>query len=436
MRESSDAGAMLARVSSLGKSWSNANAVCPRPEHAGSRVRFAGHNGPLGHCRQRYWCVPANADRPHRFTEVLPREESWADACELCEREVDLHEGPHAARNYQFVAPGIAEALVMVGAGSSYRDAALVARERARRLRSVPGTGEVRFSRHGSLVMDWVEVFAPVVFEPYRPRAWPASGSLLLDDLPFRVRDPKTGRHRIAFRIFAAIGYEAGRPRLWWLEAFTSKSQPDWEAFLGALDGAPPRVVCDNDDGLTNAVRARFPNAELYLCEWHLRHALERLMGKLRTEQPEHRESIDELLADVEAGFTGPSFWAPFAERCHAAGIPRVSEWLHTTGRIVEQQFSRRGPRSARPADTPLSTSPLDAFINPIRAAIGPRAYGLKNRERTNRMLMLMQLHANHHDDERAYVRHIRDWLEANQGRPSIARRAVVDASGSASLRR
>ncbi len=113
-----------------------------------------------------------------------------------------------------------------------------------------------------------------------------------------------------------------------------------------------------------------------------------------------------------------------------------MSEWLHTTGRIVEQQFSRRGPRSARPADTPLSTSPLDAFINPIRAAIGPRAYGLKNRERTNRMLMLMQLHANHHDDERAYVRHIRDWLEANQGRPSIARRAVVDASGSASLRR
>jgi hypothetical protein len=24
----------------------------------------------------------------------------------------------------------------------------------------------------GSLVMDWVEVFAPVVFEVYRPTAW------------------------------------------------------------------------------------------------------------------------------------------------------------------------------------------------------------------------------------------------------------------------
>ena len=156
------------------------------------------------------------------------------------------------------------------------------------------------------------------------------------------------------------MGYEAGRPRLWRLEAYTSKSQADWEAFLGALDGAPPRVVCDNDSGLTNAVRGRFPDAELYLCEWHLRHALERLMGKIRAEEPQHRDAIDELLADVEAAFTGPSFWTPFLERCHDAGIARLSEWLNTTGRIVADQFNRRGPRASRPADMPLNTSPLE----------------------------------------------------------------------------
>ncbi|MDQ6803636.1 MAG: hypothetical protein M3065_01435 [Actinomycetota bacterium] len=221
MRELSGAMAMLAGVSSLG-SWSKADVSCSRPEHAGSRVRFAGRHGPPGHRRQRYWCVPANEDRPHRFTEPLPREEAWADACEACERGVGSHEGPHAAREYQFVARGIAEALVMVGAGSTYRDAALVSRERAKRLRAGPD-GEPRFSRHGSLVMDWVEVFAPVVFAPYQPRTWPASGSLLLDDLPFRVRDPQTGRTRVAFRIFAAMGYERGRPKLWHLEAFTTK---------------------------------------------------------------------------------------------------------------------------------------------------------------------------------------------------------------------
>lgn len=422
-------------MSSLGKSWSKAKAVCPRPEHAGSRVRFDGRHGSPGHRRQRYRCVPDNGDSPHRFTEVLPREESWTDDCEHCERDVGFHEGPHAARHYRFVARGVAEALRMVGAGSTYRETALVARERAKRLPTDPATGEPRPTRHGSLVMDWVEVFAPVVFEPYRPRQWPSSGSLLLDDLPFRVSNRATGRQRIAFRIFSALGYEAGRPRLWRLEARTSKSQEDWEAFLAALPGAPSRVVCDNDSGLTKAVRARFPDAELYLCEWHLRHALERLMASIRSDQPERAEAIDELLPDVEAGFTGPSFWVPFTKRCHAAGIPRLSDWLDTTGRIVAEQLDRRGRRSARPPEMPLTTSPMDGLIHPIRASIQPRAYGLKNRERTNRMLMLMQLHANRQDDVRAYVRHIRECLEANQGRPSNARRAIADSVDAASLR-
>lgn len=141
-------------MSSRGKTWSRAKAACPRPEHAGSRVRFDGQYGAEGHRRRYYKCTPGNGDRPHRFTEVLPREESWKDACELCERDVQFHDGPHAARKYQFVARGIAQALVAVGAGSTYREAAGVARERARRLRVVAETGQLRFSRHGSLVMD------------------------------------------------------------------------------------------------------------------------------------------------------------------------------------------------------------------------------------------------------------------------------------------
>lgn len=48
---------------------------------------------------------------------------------------------------------------------------------------------------------------------------------------------------------------------------------------------------------------------------------------------------------------------------------------------------------------------------------------------------MLMQLHANRQDDVNAYVRQIRGCLEANQGHPSIARRAIIDAGRIASLR-
>jgi hypothetical protein len=61
--------------------------------------------------------------------------------------------------------------------------------------------------------------FAPVVFEPFRPRAWPAEGSLLLDHLPFRIRAlDAAGRRipagRVAFDVFCAVGYVAGKPRL------------------------------------------------------------------------------------------------------------------------------------------------------------------------------------------------------------------------------
>lgn len=398
-------------------------------------MRFDGKYGKPGHRRQLYRCVPGNGDRAHRFTEVLPREEAWHDACEVCERTVGLHEGPHAARHYQFVARGIAEALTAVGAGATYRQAALVARERARRLRADPETGELRLTRHGQLVMDWVEVFAPVVFEPHRPTAWPAAGSLLLDDLPFSVRDPVTGRFRIAFKVFCAVGFEHGRPKLWSIEAFPEATQVNWEAFLRGLECAPPRVVCDNHSGLNAAVRATFPQAELYLCEWHLRHALERLMDKIHKSEPEHRSAIDALLPRVEAAFTGASFWKPFVRDAHAADVGRLSSWLDSTGRIVEDQFARRGLRATRGPDMPLSTSPMDGLIRPIRDALHPRRYGLKNRERTNRLLMLMQLHANRQDDAQAYATDIRAWLEANDGRPKADRRAISDSRNLPSLR-
>jgi hypothetical protein len=47
---------------------------------------------------------------------------------------------------------------------------------------------------------------------------------------------------------------------------------------------------------------------------------------------------------------------------------------------------------------------------------------------------MLMQLHANRQDDQHAYVRYIRDCLEANQGCPSIGRRGIIDTGRAGSL--
>lgn len=393
-------------------------------------MRLGGRYGKPGHRRQLYRCVPSNGDSPHRFAEALPREESWLPTCDLCERDVHLHEGPHAARQYQFVARGIAGALRAVGTGMTYREAGLVARERAKRMRLDPATGAERRSRHGSLVMDWVEVFAPVVFEPHRPNDWPATGSLLLDDLPFRARNPETGRTIVVFRVFCAMGYVDMKPRLWHMRAYTDKSRLSWDDFLGGLGGASTRVVCDHDSGMIGAVRGRFPQAELYLCEWHLKSAFKRLLDTIQSEEPQHRQALAAIRTGVDAGFTGPSFWAPFSRAARGHNVPRVTAWLDTTGRMLEDQWTRRGLRSVRPPDQPLTTSPMDAFIHPIRDALHERRHALKNRERLNRLLMLMLLHANRQDSERTYTKNIRQWLETNSGRPRITRRAIVDSAG------
>src|SRR5680860_1779240 len=76
------------------------NMKCPRSEHAGSRVKLDGTYGKPGHRRQRYTCLPGGGGKPHVFTELLPREESWHSSCEHCERQLERREGPKAPRHY------------------------------------------------------------------------------------------------------------------------------------------------------------------------------------------------------------------------------------------------------------------------------------------------------------------------------------------------
>lgn len=410
---------------------------CPRAEHAGSRVKLDGTYGRPGHRRQRYRCTPRGG-QSHVFTELLPREESWHESCERCERHLERREGPKAPRHYQFVARGVAEALHAVGSGSSYRRASWVARDRAHRFRFDPETGELRESDHGQLVGDWVELFAPVVFEPYRPGAWPAEGSLLLDHLPFRVRalDAAGSRipaGRVAFDVFCAVGYVAGKPRLWRAEAFATAHPANWSAFLASLPGEPQRVVCDAHVGMLRAISERWPEAELHQCEWHLQHALERLLAKQARRNPS--PELDELRAAAEGALTGPSFWRPFVRAARAVENEILDRWIVVNGPTIEAQFARRPPPSRRPADMPLTTSALEQITRPIVTALYPRRYGLKNRERLNRLLMLLQLHVNGDDDVQRYATTIRRWLEANGGRPIARRRAIADPLGSPSLR-
>jgi hypothetical protein len=181
------------------------------------------------------------AGRSHVFAELLPREEFWRGACEHCARDVAGREGPRAPGHDRFVARGIGEALHAVGTGDTYMQASRVARDRAGRLRCDSATGEIGECAHGQLVADWVELLAPVVFAPQRPACWPAHGSLLLDHIPFRIGAEDAGGRGIpggmvAFDVLCAVGYRAGKPRLWHAAAFPTADPTNWRAFLASLE--------------------------------------------------------------------------------------------------------------------------------------------------------------------------------------------------------
>lgn len=409
---------------------------CPRPGHKHSNVRRYGYHGKEGHRRVRWKCVPLNGDKPHEFSEVLPRQTTHSGFCEECERGYAHHEGPQSAREYAFSIREVASALMRVGQGASYREAATYARERAGRWPTSRG-GRVRRTRHAQLVSDWIEVFAPVVYEPHRDFAWPKSGSILLDELPFRINNG-IQRGRPAFTILAAMGYDEkagekgdGAMRLWRLEAIPSQpaqARGDWERFMRSLEGEPRRIVCDQASQITKAVGAVFPNADIHYCEHHLRQSCHRHLKAegLDVAGTPAYDAIERAFSSLRAFEDLKLAWL-------ATGSRRLGRHVWRIEPLVLRQLEQR---SSWPSQAnPVSTGALDKALDWLRTQLSWRAGLFTNRERMDRALLLLLMQQNGHANEATYAASIRDWLRTNRGRPNTPRRAVTDRAGRMSLR-
>ena len=179
------------------------------PSHPHGRVWLDGTYGKQARRRQRYKCVPPNGDRPHVFTELLPRQRTESGHCDECERPWGADEGAPSARRFTFTATEIAWALTRVGEGMSYSKTGWRIRERAGRVRAPWGTRGAFAPLESSTIEDWVEAFAPVLLEPRLPCEWPSV--VMLDDVPFQVRSSLFPRGvGIAFRVYGALAYERG----------------------------------------------------------------------------------------------------------------------------------------------------------------------------------------------------------------------------------
>lgn len=411
---------------------------CPRPEHKGSNVRRYGFRGPVGHKRPRWKCVPSNGDRPHEFSEVLPRQTTSEGFCIECERDYAHHEGPQSARYYGFAIREIAAALIRVGQGASYCEAASFVRGRADRW-PVNREGVVRLSRHGQLVGDWVEVFAPIVYEPYQDSAWPTTGSVLLDELPFVLRRTARSGSTVplqagaSFSILAAMGWDKDlrRMRLYKLEAVAghrATQRKNWEGFLQGLTGEPRRVVCDQGHPIIRAVGSIWPEARIHHCEYHLKQRCYYHLTTVGLHIP-GTPAYD----FVERAFDSISTWERFKQEWLRTKKTQLRKHIRHIEPLVLAQLGTKPPYP----DTrnPFTTGALEETLNWLRNQLDMRAATMTNRERLNRALLLMQLERNARANEAAYARGIHKWLLNNEGRPTSPRRRIVDHNGELSLR-
>lgn len=378
---------------------------------------------------------------PHRFTETLPRIVAGDEAehsCGECATTLQPWEGQPAPRLYGFTARHVAQALVMVARGQSYRRTAAAIRAAAGRplddtpRRSASGQVLAPAQQHGQLISDWVEVFAPIIWAASAPTRWPQW--LLIDDTSFRVSGAaRHGRSRgeEAFSVLGAVGYGPDdRPQLIALEAVPVVNSAAWQGFLRSLKGTPSLVVGDGGLPLAAANQVwsrRRPAPELRRCQWHVAR-------NLTNSLPEavRRDRTDDIHRLIAAAQSSPQAWqranTEILRRTTAGGYLAALKTVTSLGPVVAHQL-------AQPMLGPRSVGPLEQFFAELGASLGPRASKMTNKVRADALLKLLAADRNGWTDERAWADLIRTQLERQHGRPRDQRQHT-DPANSPSLRR
>lgn len=366
-------------------------------------------NGRYGDPPRQLWlCTPANSSSKHSFAGPLPqRVLPSGHTCGSCEADLAPHQGPRSPRAYSFPVREAAAALVAVGSGLTYTEAAQAARARAGRRPVAVGLG-------AQLVGNWVEVLAPVVAAAHHEVAWPET--IVCDSTSFFVTNTRTGYRSLAFNVLAVWGYPAGRRkgRLWALSASHQATNVEWSELLERLPGTPRLVVADHDRAIHAAVANHWPlnglpprnwspvQSEPFVkwCEHHL-HELAR--GHLRTYGRDQDRTARQLLHEA---FRSPHGWDAF--RAYAAQLVQLDHWCSGAESWVRPQASRRTQLPDHHANGAVEQS-----LQQVIALIGRRAYSFRNRHRTNQLLELARLRINGVADEVTYAAAIRDHLNS-----------------------
>ena len=453
-------------------------------------VRAGLYGPPGGKRRQRWWCRPKDGSPAHRFAERLPRTllgAGDAHACAECETRLADHEGPQHARQYEFAARVIAQALVAVGSGVSYVHAARTARVAAgvgKTWRASSRTHPGRVGANGTLVADWVGSMTPVVAAPvFEGESWPSV--VAFDELPFGTSLKMEGRRsktKPMWVIFGAYAHpERGRRgHLFRLGASGDLGAVAAAAWLRSVPGRPEHVVADGSkmwpkaialawppvaDPVTGEIVAETPT--FWDCRWHLHRQLREALrsesvlpprdapAKYRN-KPTHPPAAKgaTLRREVRVRAQEPDFYQRYRVALRTYDDPEhhpltvavahafdsVESWdeclalarkwqANTLAQLMvrlERVNQVRADLETRPRQVPASIGGLEAELAQIRRMVRDRAQLLRNTRRTNLLLDLMTLHRRNLDQVDAYATRIREHLEAHQGTAPTQRIGVT----------
>lgn len=389
--------------------------VCPRG-HASARVVRDGVQRSGGREKQRWRCVLLDGSY-HRFLGAVSRTRSSTSTCLECENHVAPHQGPAAPAEFEYLVREIAGALVDVGRGQTYTDAAKRVRARA----NVGKTGQLREVVNGQTVSEWLADFVPVVAERYRPREWPAV--LVLDSISFRWTDHLTGDSRSLYSILAAYGYDkAGKNgRLWKLEASPAEDAEAWAEFLRSLPGKPESIVSDQGPAIIAGINIRWGEWAaqhlVHYCEHHLseRGKATFTSDKLKPDDPARRLFRQALQSSEQ--------WDAFEEEVKSRPqLIMTNRWVTTNGIHIRAQA--HGRSRIPPV---YSNGAVEQPLRDLRQNLQSRAFAFRNRARLNQLLELMRLANQRVDNAADYATDIRAHLDEHNGHPPRTYRAIYD---------
>lgn len=374
-----------------------------------------------GRTRQRYRCVaPGPNPSFHRFVGAVARTRNMVGVCAECENPVAAHEGPVAPWHCGYLVREVAAALVDLGRGSSYTDAA----KRVRAAANVGANGDPVQAKAGQTVADWLADFVPAVAARHAETAWPQT--IVLDSTEFTWTNPRTRQERQLFTVLAAWGYPVGVAvgRLWKLAASPTDTALDWGRFLASLPGRPELVVCDRDLAIKAGVGLRWGKGKagvpIHWCEHHL---FKRGLLRLKEDGVSYGGPVRELLA---AAFTSREGWDAFDAAVTAdPALPNTARWVRFWRKDMRVQTGRRASIPAHYAN-----GAIEHPIAVVRQVLERRAWCFRNRARMDLLLQLVALRVRRVDDERVYASDIHQFLLDNAGKPARAYRDIYDTWG------